>query len=156
MADRWPRKLFLCINPLQMLAFVVVALVRGSGATMAITLFLFGIVIFLPNSTLVSRLLKGAAEAARTHVDLDVHRLQHRDRRRRCLARWPWSAGRVLTNFRGLASALVPLRRRFESSRSAWSGHFRSSASFERSLSEVAIQFLVGTRKLTRRRIMAA
>lgn len=63
LADRNPRQLLQWIFPVQALIFIVVLLVSGNAVTMAITLFVLGVVTFTPNAAIVNRLLHGAAAA---------------------------------------------------------------------------------------------
>lgn len=63
LADRAPRQLLFWVYPVQALVFVIILLASGSASVMAAVLVVFGIVTFIPNATIVNRLLKGAAAA---------------------------------------------------------------------------------------------
>jgi DHA1 family inner membrane transport protein len=63
LADQTPRQVLFWAYPAQAVVFGSLLFASGSGAAMAAILVVFGIVTFIPNATLVSRLLKGAAAA---------------------------------------------------------------------------------------------
>jgi MFS transporter, DHA1 family, inner membrane transport protein len=63
LADHAPRRLLFWVYPAQALVFATILLGSGSAVAMTVILLVFGIVTFIPNATIVNRLLGGAAAA---------------------------------------------------------------------------------------------
>jgi DHA1 family inner membrane transport protein len=63
LADRYPIGTLAFIYPLISLAFLVLAAVGNRPDVTAVSMFFFGAIVFIPGSSMVNRVLKGAAKA---------------------------------------------------------------------------------------------